>query len=89
MPHFDSTRERIALWSIEVAARRRIFTTLLLELLALGRTGTSHWHYAATATTGSNGGFAIRLPATGRWYKATYPGHSYYLPATSPVVCSS
>jgi hypothetical protein len=41
--------------------------------------GHTRWHYSRTVTTSQAGNFALKLPATKRWYKAVYPGAGNYL----------
>jgi hypothetical protein len=45
--------------------------------------GSRTWHYLATTRTRADGTFTFTLSTHKRWYRATYPGHRYYLPATS------
>lgn len=48
--------------------------------------GSSTWHYLATTRTRANGTFTFTLGTHRRWYRASYPGHGYYLPAISPAI---
>lgn len=82
---------------ITTASGHRIFTGTLDDKPASGpvasqviklyyRTpGSSTWHYLTTTHTRANGTFGFTLATHHRWYRATYPGHNYYLPATSPA----
>jgi hypothetical protein len=48
--------------------------------------GTRRWHYLTTTSTNTAGRFSFPLTTAGRWYRAAYPGHGYYLPATSTAL---
>jgi hypothetical protein len=48
--------------------------------------GSATWRYSKTATTSQAGAFALKLPATHRWYEAVFPATGNYLGVQSVSV---